>query len=193
MHHALDYLSSHLVLPRIEGTTLIQPFTITHPLPTLSISLTHGFSLPARLALKEVVNATNSIWDAALDDAQLDSLALDFRTLKKILRMRNSRADAYKGFIENLQSYSHVNNGFGQRPFPFTFGRRTCSRSSKKRRMQPHSELHFTKGGPVIYVVKVWYHSIVTHSKPLSPCRLLRSVDCQSCVKRVYHQDIAHG
>ena len=103
MRHALDYLSSHLTLPRIQGTTVIQPFTVTHPLATLSLSLTHGFNLPARLALKEVVNATNSIWNATSDDATLDGFTLDFRTLKKIHRMRNSRAGAYKRFIENLQ------------------------------------------------------------------------------------------
>jgi hypothetical protein len=108
MHHALDYLSSHLTLPRIQGTTVIQPFTVTHPLATLSLSLTHGFSLPARLALKEVVNATNSIWDTALDDAQLDGFTLDFRMLNKVLTMRNSRVDAYKGFIRSLNSYSEM-------------------------------------------------------------------------------------
>ena len=103
MRHALDYLSSRLTLPRIRGTTVIQPFTVTHPLATLSLSLTQGFSLPARLALKEVVNTPKSIWDTASDDANLDGLTLDFRILKKIHRMRDSRADAYKGFIENLQ------------------------------------------------------------------------------------------
>ena len=121
MRHALDYLSSHLTLPRIQGTIVIQPFTATHPLATLSLSLTQGFSLPARLALKEVVNATNSIWNAASDDATLDGFTLDFRTLKKIHRMRNSRVAAYKRFIENLQpapqNSSHVAqpaSGFGQ-------------------------------------------------------------------------------
>ena len=33
MRHALEYLSSHLTLPRIRGTTVIQPFTVTHPFP----------------------------------------------------------------------------------------------------------------------------------------------------------------
>jgi hypothetical protein len=128
MHHALDYLSSHLMLPRTQGTTTIQPFTVTHPLPTLSISLTHGFSLPARLALKEVVNATNSIWDTALDDAQLDNFTLDFRTLKKIHKMRNSRADAYKGFIKNLQSHSHnPNSMFVQDPYSRNSSCATCA------------------------------------------------------------------
>ena len=103
MHHALDYLSSHLMLPRIKGTTVIEPFTVTHPLATLSLSLTHSFSLPARLALKEVVNTANSIWDTSSDDATLDGFTLDFRMLKKIHRMRKTRADAYKGFIEKLQ------------------------------------------------------------------------------------------
>jgi len=106
MHRALDYLSSHLVLPRIQGTTLIQPFTVTHPLVTLSLSLTQGFSLPARLALKEVVGgAANSIWGTTLDDdAELDGFTLDRRMLKKIHRMRKSRTDAYTRFIQGLRS-----------------------------------------------------------------------------------------
>jgi len=102
MHHALDYLSSQLALPRIQGTTVFQPFTVTHPLATLSLSLTQGFSLPARLALKEVVGATNSIWDTTFDDAALGGFTLDFRVLKKIHRMRKSRTDAYTGFIQLL-------------------------------------------------------------------------------------------
>ena len=109
MRHALDYLSSHLTLPHIQDTTVIQPFTITHPLATLSVSLAQGFSLPARLALKEVINATNSIWDTTFDDAKLDGFTLDFRTLKRIHRMRNSRKDAYKAFIENLQPVRNNN------------------------------------------------------------------------------------
>jgi len=104
MRHALDYLSSHLMLPRIQGTTTSQPFTVTHPLATLSLSLTHGFNLPARLALKEVVNAAESIWNTAFDDAELNGFTLDFRTLKKILRMRKSRIDTYKTFIQGFQS-----------------------------------------------------------------------------------------
>ena len=103
MRHALDYLSSHLTLPRMQGTTDSQPFTVTHPLATLSLSLTHGFNLPARLALKEVVNAADSIWNTALDDAELDGFTLDFRTLRKIHRMRKSRLDTYKAFIQGLQ------------------------------------------------------------------------------------------
>ena len=103
MRHALDYLSSHLMLPHIQGITTFQPFTVTHPLATLSLSLTHGFSLPARLALKEVVNAGNSTWNVAFDDAELGGFTLDFRTLKKIHRMRKYRADAYKAFIQGLQ------------------------------------------------------------------------------------------
>jgi len=103
MHHALDYLSSHLMRPRIQGTTVIEPFTVTHPLATLSLSLTHGFNLPARVALREVVNATNFLWDTTPDDATLDGFTLDFRVLKKIHMIRKSRADAYKGFIETLQ------------------------------------------------------------------------------------------
>ena len=103
MRHALDYLSSQLTLPRIRGTTVIQPFTVTHPLATLSLSLTQGFSVPARLALKELVNKPKSIWDTASDDANLDGLTLEFRMLKKIHGMRNSRKNAYKAFIENLQ------------------------------------------------------------------------------------------
>ena len=107
MRHALDYLSSHLMLPHIQGTTTSQPFTVTHPLPTLSLSLTHGFSLPARLALKEVANLGNSVWDVAFDDAELGGFTLDFRTLKKIHRLRKSRADAYKTFIQSLQPCSN--------------------------------------------------------------------------------------
>jgi len=103
MRPALDYLSSHLVLPRIQGTTISQPFTVTHALATLSLSLTHGFSIPARLALKEVVNTGNSIWDVDFDDPALDGVTLDFRTLKMIHRERKSRADAYKAFIQSLQ------------------------------------------------------------------------------------------
>jgi len=37
MRHALDYLSSHLMLPPIKGTTISQPLTVTHPLATLSL------------------------------------------------------------------------------------------------------------------------------------------------------------
>ena len=103
MRHALDYLSSQLMLPRVQGTTVTQPFTVTHSLPTLSLSLTQGFSLPARLALKEVVNRPKSIWDTASDDANLDGLTLDFRVFKKIHRMRESRNDAYEAFIGELQ------------------------------------------------------------------------------------------
>ena len=103
MRHALDYLSSHLMIPRIQGTTISQPFTVTHSLATLSLSSTHGFSLPARLALKEAVNAKNSIWNVAFDDTTLDGFTLDFQTLRKILGLRKSRADAYKTFIQSLQ------------------------------------------------------------------------------------------
>jgi len=105
MRHALDYLSSQLTLPRIQGATAIEPFTVTHPIATLSLSLTHGFSLPARLALKEVLNATKSIWDTTSDDATLDGLTLDFRMVKRIQRMRDSRADAYKNFIGRLRDH----------------------------------------------------------------------------------------
>ena len=108
MRHALDYLSSHLTLPHIQGTTVIQPFTVTHSLATLSLSLTQGFSLPARIALKEVVNTTKSIWDstfddATFDDAILDGFTLDFRTLRKIHWMRKSREGAYKSFVGSLR------------------------------------------------------------------------------------------
>jgi len=103
MRHALNYLSSHLMLPRIQGTTAIPPFTVTHPLATLSLSLTHGFSLPARVALREVVNVANFIWDTTSDDATLEGFTIDFRVLKMIHMIRKSRADAYKGFIEKLQ------------------------------------------------------------------------------------------
>jgi len=103
MRHALDYLSFHLTLPRIQGTTIIQPFTVTHPLATLSLSSTQGFSVPARLALKEVVGSAKSVWGTTIDDATLDGFMLDFRTLKRIHRMRHSLKDAYKGFIESLQ------------------------------------------------------------------------------------------
>jgi len=107
MHHALDYLSSYLTLPRIQGTTDSQPFTVTHPLATLSLSLTHGFNIPARLALKEVANAADSIWDTAFDDAELDGFTLDFRTLKKIYRMHKSRIDTYRAFIQGLKPCSN--------------------------------------------------------------------------------------
>ena len=107
MHHALDYLSSQLMLPRVQGNTVIQPFTVTHPLPTLSLSLTQSFSLPARLAAKEVVNATNSTWITTSGDAGLDSFTLDLRTLNRIQGVRNSRADSYKNFINKLLSGYH--------------------------------------------------------------------------------------
>ena len=86
MRHALDYLSSQLIIPRVEGTTytVIQPFTVTHPLPTLSLSLTQGFSLPARLALREVVSAPNSVWITTSSGAELDSFTFDLRTLRRI-------------------------------------------------------------------------------------------------------------
>lgn len=103
MRHALDYFSSHLTHPRIQGTTVSQPFTVTHSLATLSLSLTHGFSIPAHLAMKEVVSASNSIWDASFGDEELSGFTIDFRTLQKIHRMRNSRVDAYNGFIQSLQ------------------------------------------------------------------------------------------
>jgi len=106
MRHALDYLSSHLTLPPMQGTTNSQPFTVTHSLATLSLSLTHGFNLPARLALKEIANAANSIWNTAFDDAELNGFTLDFRTLKKIHRMCQSRIDTYKAFIQGLQPCS---------------------------------------------------------------------------------------
>ena len=108
MRHALDYLSSHLMLPRIQGTTIFQPFTVTHSLATLSLSSTHGFSLPARLALKEAVNAKSSIWNVAFDDTASDGFTLDFQTLRRILRLRKSRADAYKAFIQSLQPCSNA-------------------------------------------------------------------------------------
>ena len=104
MHHALDYLSSHLMLPRSDGTTVIQPFTVTHPLPTLSLSLIHHFDLPARLALNEVVNAANSFWDTTSGDAELDSVPFNLQTLKKIHEMRESRVNVYKGFIDSINS-----------------------------------------------------------------------------------------
>ena len=104
MHHALDYLSYHLMLPRSNGTTVIQPFTVTHPLPTLSLSLIYHFDLPARLALNEVVNAPDSIWSTTSGDAELDSVPFNLQTLKKIHGMRNSRAKAYKGFINGTLS-----------------------------------------------------------------------------------------
>jgi len=106
MRHALDYLSSHLTFPPMQGTTNSQPFTVTHPLATLSLSLTHGFNLPARLALKEIANAVDSIWNRAFDDAELNGFTLDFRTLKKIHRMRKSRIDTYNAFIQGLQPCS---------------------------------------------------------------------------------------
>jgi len=107
MRHALDYLSSHLMLLRIQGTTAVQPFTVTHPLATLSLSLTYGFSLPARVALKEVVNASNSFWNTTSDDATLGSFTIDFRTLQRIHGMRNSRAETYRNFITSQISSSN--------------------------------------------------------------------------------------
>jgi len=140
MHHALDYLSSHLMLPRIRGTTVIQPFTVTHPLATLSLSLTHGFSLPARLALKEVVNAANSIWDTTPDDATLDGLTLDFRMLKEIHRMRNARADAYKGFIGELQPVKQTVDPFIPRPYPQSSECATCIQDWKAALLKNYEE-----------------------------------------------------
>jgi len=110
MRHALDYLSSHLTLPCIQGTTNPQPFTVTHPLATLSLSLTHGFNIPARLALKEISNAADSIWNTAFDDAELNGITLDFRTLKNIHRMRKSRIDIYKAFIQGFRPCSTNTN-----------------------------------------------------------------------------------
>jgi len=104
MRHALDYLSSHLILPRIQGTTIIQPFTVTHPLATLSLSLTHGFSIPARLALKEVVNASNPFWDTTSDDATLVGFTIDLGLLQRIHRMRDSRANTYRNFVASLST-----------------------------------------------------------------------------------------
>jgi len=104
MRHALDYLSSCLMLPRIQGTTTSQPFTVTHPLATLSLSLTHSFDIPARLALKEIVNVADSVWDTAFDDTELTAFTLDFRMLNRIHSMRRSRMDPYKAFIRGLQS-----------------------------------------------------------------------------------------
>ena len=102
MHQALDYLSSQLMTSRVQGTTVVQPFTVTHPLPTLSLSLTQGLSLPARLALREVINAAKSVWDTTSGDAELGSFMLDFRMLKKIHGMRNSRLNTYRSFIDRL-------------------------------------------------------------------------------------------
>ena len=117
MHQALDYLSSQLIIPRVEGTTVIQPFTVTHPLPTLSLSLTQGFSLPARLALREVVNAANSVWDTTSGDAELSSFTLDFRMLKKIHGMRNSRLKAYRVFITSVPDCACSTKCAACRPF----------------------------------------------------------------------------
>ena len=113
MRQALDYLSSQLMLPRVQGTTVIQPFTVTHPLPILSLSLTQGFSLAARLALKEVVDAPNSVWITTSDGAEWDSFTLDLRTLRKIHEMRNFRAGAYKSFINNTLSHRCQYSGDG--------------------------------------------------------------------------------
>ena len=104
MRHALDYLSSCLMHPRMQGTTISQPFTVTHPLAALSLSLTHGFDMPARLALKEIVNAADSIWNTPFDDAELGGLTLDLRTHNRIHSMRKSRIDTYKNFIQSLRA-----------------------------------------------------------------------------------------
>ena len=93
------------MLPRVQGTTVIQPFTVTHPLPTLSLSLTQGFTLPARLALREVINAAKFVWDTTSGGAELGSFMLDLQTLKRIHEMRNSHVEAYKSFIHTLPYY----------------------------------------------------------------------------------------
>jgi len=72
--------------------------------------LTHGFNLPARLALKEVANAVDSTWNTAFEDTELDGFTLDFWTLRMIHKMRKSRIDAYKNFIQRLQSCSFNTN-----------------------------------------------------------------------------------
>jgi hypothetical protein len=119
MRHALDYLSSHLTLPRIQASrpTVLQAFTVTHPLPTLSLSLTYGFILPARLALKEAINANESIWNTTYLDESLRGFTLEFRTLKILHRMRNSREDACRRFIENLRpTTGNPMSGFASNP-----------------------------------------------------------------------------
>jgi len=152
MRHALDYLSSHLMHPRVQGTTISQPFTVTHPLATLSLSLTHGFDIQARLALKEVVNAADSIWSTLVNDAESDALTLNLRALKRIHRMRKSRIDTYKDFIQRLRTCGCV---VETAPMPLRNGSRTCSRRSRKGQIRLHSALHFTRGGPVVTVIKI--------------------------------------
>lgn len=63
-------------------------------------------------------------------------------------------------------------------------GRYTCSEISRKRQIRLNSAPHFTRGGPVVDVVKVCCHRIVQTSKPLSPRRPPRSVHSQSCINR---------
>jgi hypothetical protein len=159
-------------------------FTVTHPLATLLPSLTQSFSLPARLASKEVVNATKIIWNVAFDDAELDALTLNFQTLKTIHRLRSSRADAYNGFTQNLKPCSFNSHRtvqvhcwkldllkrFEEGPNPAAFS------------IESEQGWIYGKCG------QIFCYPTMTHSRPLSSRRPLRSPNFQNCVKRVYHQ-----
>lgn len=102
MHHALDYLSTQLVLPRIVAGTAVEPFTVTHPVASLALASTHGFTIPARLALREVLNAGETVWDMTQEDEGLKGWTLDYRIFKHINKMRATRSNAYKTFIDKL-------------------------------------------------------------------------------------------
>jgi len=103
MHQALDYLSTQLVLPCRVAGTMVEPFTVTHPVASLALAITHGFSIPACLALREVLNAGGTVWDITQEDEGLNGLTLDYKILKRIIKIRATRFEDYKGFIQGLQ------------------------------------------------------------------------------------------
>jgi hypothetical protein len=102
MHQALDYLSAQLALPRIVAGATVEPFTVTHPVESLALANVHGFIMPARLALREVLNAGDTVWGVTQEDEDLKGYTLNYRILKRINRMRATRFNTYKTFIESL-------------------------------------------------------------------------------------------
>jgi BTB/POZ domain len=102
MHQALDYLSTQLVLPRMVAGITVGPFIVTHPVASLALATAHGFTMAARLALREVLNANDTAWDIIQEDEGLEGIALDYRIVKRINRMRKTRSNDYETFIESL-------------------------------------------------------------------------------------------
>jgi len=45
MYQALDYLSTQLVLPRIVAGSTVEPFTVTHPVASLTLASMYGFTI----------------------------------------------------------------------------------------------------------------------------------------------------